>query len=571
MVLAMGTMRLSTSASVDEATAQAVIEAGLDAGIRLLDTADAYAPDEHQLGHNERLIAQVLRRWSGPPVRVVTKGGLTRPGGRWVPDGRARHLRAACEASRRALDVPELDLYLLHTVDPKTPLATSARALARLQREGAARAVGLCNVTVEQIEAASAHMQVAAVQVGFSPWDPTAVRAGVVQYCLARGIEVLLHSPLGGPRRQGRAAKNAVVVELARAHDARPQDIVLAWLRSLGPLIPLPGPTRASTAKSCGEAITLKPAEVEVLDREFPIADQLRRSPQERRPPAAASGDVVMVLGRQGSGKTSYARQLVQSGYTRLNRDDEGGSLAKLHRRLDQVLGSGIRKVVLDNTYPSRAIRNEVVELAWRHGVPARAVWMTASVEDARIGVVQRMLRNHGRLLGPDELKTVGKSDPSVLPPSGHARYARAFETPRTDEGIEVEQVPFVHPRGSSSPWVLLDLGALPEDDAERERVGYELRGLDGPIVGFHWRPSGAQLREADARWVEKFGLDPAIEVCPHPAGPVTCWCRPPQPGLLLAAAHRHQRSLAAATLVGRAGFASRFAEAARVGRFREL
>src|ERR1043165_2196615 len=98
-------MRLSTARDRDEERAVAVIHAALDAGATLLDTADAYCHDEADVGHSERLIAKALWTWRGDRSRitVATKGGMRRPNGAWVPDGRARHLREACEASRRAL------------------------------------------------------------------------------------------------------------------------------------------------------------------------------------------------------------------------------------------------------------------------------------------------------------------------------------------------------------------------------------------------------------------------------------------------------------------------------------
>src|SRR5687768_13298238 len=108
-------MRLSTVPDRDDARAIAVIHAALDAGVTLLDTANAYCLDDTDTGHNERLIARALATWSGDParVRIATKGGLTRPEGRWQPDGRARALSAACEASLRALDLNRIALYQL--------------------------------------------------------------------------------------------------------------------------------------------------------------------------------------------------------------------------------------------------------------------------------------------------------------------------------------------------------------------------------------------------------------------------------------------------------------------------
>jgi aryl-alcohol dehydrogenase-like predicted oxidoreductase len=139
-------MRLSTARGRDEARALATLHAALDSGVTLLDTADAYCWDAGETGHNERLIARALASWTGDAsrVRVATKGGLTRPGGRWVADGRARHLAAACAASRKALGVERISLYQLHAPDPRTPLATSVRALAALQRDGLARARWAC-------------------------------------------------------------------------------------------------------------------------------------------------------------------------------------------------------------------------------------------------------------------------------------------------------------------------------------------------------------------------------------------------------------------------------------------
>src|SRR5918997_4491189 len=136
--LAIGCMRLSTEPGRDEGRAMAVLHAAFEAGVTFLDTADVYGHDHNEIGHNERLIAQALRSWDGDRSRIsiATKGGLTRPEGRWEPDGRAKHLAAACERSCRALDVQSIDLYQLHAVDPRTPLSTSVRALAALQKSG---------------------------------------------------------------------------------------------------------------------------------------------------------------------------------------------------------------------------------------------------------------------------------------------------------------------------------------------------------------------------------------------------------------------------------------------------
>ena len=109
-------MRLSTAADRDEARAIATIHAALDAGVRLLDTADAYAGEAAEIGHNERLIARALDTWTGDrgSVVVATKGGMTRPNGLWVTDGRV---------------IPPL---VATTTDPRSPVqVASARAISR--------------------------------------------------------------------------------------------------------------------------------------------------------------------------------------------------------------------------------------------------------------------------------------------------------------------------------------------------------------------------------------------------------------------------------------------------------
>src|SRR4030095_12520701 len=200
--IAVGCMRLSTGRDRDDERGIAVLHAAFDAGITLLDTADAYCWDQSEVGHNERLIARALSTWTGDRsrIRVATKGGLTRPQGNWVPDGRARHLLSACEASLKALGVDRIHLYQLHAPDPRTAFATSVRALDALRRDGLVEHVGLCNVTVGQIEEARRITDIAAVQVELSLWQDQHVHSGVMDYCLANGIELLAYRPLGGPQ-----------------------------------------------------------------------------------------------------------------------------------------------------------------------------------------------------------------------------------------------------------------------------------------------------------------------------------------------------------------------------------
>jgi aryl-alcohol dehydrogenase-like predicted oxidoreductase len=165
-------MPLSTDGRPDRRTAFATLHAALDAGIRHIDTADAYGRDARETGHNERLVAAALAAWSGPrdEVVVATKGGHIRDAaGGWHTDGRAEWIRTAAHASRRRLGVERIGLYYFHRPDPAVSFMESVGALARLVEESVVAAVGLSNVDVAQLEAAANVIEVGAVQNELSP------------------------------------------------------------------------------------------------------------------------------------------------------------------------------------------------------------------------------------------------------------------------------------------------------------------------------------------------------------------------------------------------------------------
>jgi aryl-alcohol dehydrogenase-like predicted oxidoreductase len=249
--IGLGCMPLSVPGRPDEATAIRTIHAALGAGINLLDTADAYSDGADDVGRGERLIARALRDVpaSDRPL-VATKGGHTRPGGDWALDGRPQHLRAACEASLRALDTDAIDLYQLHRPDPATPFAESVGALRDLRDEGKIRHVGLSNVTVAQLEEAEAIVEVAAVQNELSLGYRTPIGKGEVAACEERAIPFLAWAPLGGASEAGEAGSDAVR-RVAASHGVSPQRVALAWLLSLSPaVLPIPGSRRPRTIGS---------------------------------------------------------------------------------------------------------------------------------------------------------------------------------------------------------------------------------------------------------------------------------------------------------------------------------
>ena len=568
-------MRLSTVADRDEKRGVEVIRTALDAGAALLDTADSYCLDDRDTGHNERLIARALAEWTGDRSRitVATKGGMRRPNGAWVSDGRAKHLSEACDASRRALAVDTIDLYQLHAVDPRTPLETSIRALARLQEEGKIRDIGLCNVTVSQIRAARSLVRVATVQVSLSPLDNENLRNGVAEYCAEHGIRLIAYRPLGGERIK-HLAGDAILSRVAEKHGVASEEAALAWLMSFrADIVPIPGATRIETASSlaCVLDIELDDDDRAALDARF--SGRLLRVPRaERRPSEDASGEVIIVMGMPGAGKTAVARELEADGYERLNRDALGGSLADLTPRLDELLAAGWCRVVLDNTYPTRTSRNEVVETAWQRGVPVRCIWLTTDVANAQINSIRRMLDAHGRLPTPNEIRQRGKKDTRYLSPDAQFRYERTLEPPTLDEGFtSVDVRAFVREADPGEARALIldfdDLvgGATPAlrpDDVAIEQARRDALARhrdDGWLLFIHaWRPqverNQTTLEDVDAcfaRMRDILGADVEIACCPHDAGPPVCWCRKPIPGSFLEFAVRRGASLARSTVVG--------------------
>lgn len=581
--LGLGTMRL------EGADAIPLLHRALDSGIRLFDTADVYGPDPADPGANERLLGEALRTWSGDrgEVVVATKGGLVRRGKEWIPDGRAKHLKNACEASLRNLGVEAIDLYQLHAPDPKVPLATSLRALGTLQREGKVRRVGLSNVGLEELETACELLEVSSVQVALSPLDLTPLKNGVAEFCAEKGIALLAHSPLGGHRSRGKLERQTALRDVAERRSASAQEVALAWLLALHPNVtPIPGASRRESLESilAASTVRLTQEDLEELERAFPAAKLLRVPRKALAPDAAATdGEIVLFVGYPGAGKSTLAANWIERGYELLNRDLEGGGLSKLREELDRRLSRGVRKLVLDNTYPERASRFDVLETAWRHGVPVACVWLQTSLEEAQVNAVERMVHRYGRLLSPEEMASISRKDPNSFPPEAQFRFRQKLEPPRIEEGfVRIEQLPLQRkPRperserglffeydgfvrktrsGAARPGHPDDIEILPNGREILKRFA----GEGYRLLGVSYQPEIPEdtARACFQRTNELLGLEIEVEFCPHGAGPAVCWCRKPLPGLGVLLLERHAldpaRSLLIEASAADRGFASR-------------
>ncbi len=216
----------------DRKAAIALLRRVAERGVTLIDTADSYGP-----GVSESLIAEALHPYPAGLV-IATKGGLVRPSAaRWDPDCRPEHLRRACEGSLKRLKLERIDLYQLHTVDPRVPLEESIDALLDLQRQGKIRHIGLSNVNAAQLARARKRATVVSVQNCYNLGDRES--DDVIDICARDGLAFLPWYPLdAGGLARGRRRLS----EVAKRHNATSSQIALAWLLRRAPnMVIIPG------------------------------------------------------------------------------------------------------------------------------------------------------------------------------------------------------------------------------------------------------------------------------------------------------------------------------------------
>jgi aryl-alcohol dehydrogenase-like predicted oxidoreductase len=242
----------------DRKAAIALLRRVVERGVTLIDTADSYGP-----GTSESLIAEALHPYPQGVV-IATKGGLKRPGpDRWDEDCRPAHLRQACEASLKRLKLERIDLYQLHTVDSRVPLAESLGALTELQKQGKIRHIGVSNVNAREFAQARKAATIVSVQNRYSLGDTA--YDGVLDVCAKDGLAFLPWYPLaaGALARPG-----GKLAEAAKRHKATPAQVALAWLLHRAPVtVPIPGTSQIAHFEEnlAAAQLTLSAADVKAL------------------------------------------------------------------------------------------------------------------------------------------------------------------------------------------------------------------------------------------------------------------------------------------------------------------
>lgn len=594
--LGFGLLRLGTEGRPDESKAVELIHYALDQGVRLLDTADTYCLDHKDLHYGEVLARKAVESWHGPSeeVKIITKVGMSRPKSKWKPAGSPRQLSQAVDGSLKALGVERLFLVQLHAKDSRVPFEETLGALAELQKAGKIEHIGLCNVSPAEVRQAQRHFDVVSVQNELSILSQASAKQAMVEFTRDLGIPFLAYRPLGGYAKVDKLLKNRVLKPLVAKYEVAPHELALAAVLKAGEhVIPLVGATRMESLKKSFEALerVLSEEDWEHITKKYPFAgtpeaiaaNAPRETPTDLPGLEAGAGpgtepEVVVVMGIQGAGKSELVEQYDEAGYERLNRDELGGKLEDLVPMLDELLEAGKKRVVLDNTYPTRVSREPLITVAHSHGVPVRCKYMNTSVADARINVVSRVLNRYDKLLDPDEMKELAKTDPNLPPPAAMQRYSNVLEPPALDEGFSaVDEVPFE--RRAEPTWtnkgLLLDVDGTLRVTFSGEiypRSADDVKLLEGRReVLQEWNDAGYKLffiSNQSGIASKKLSYDDALSAfhrtkelldlpieeicfCPHRAFPTVCFCRKPMPGMGVYLMRKHKLSPDHLVMVG--------------------
>jgi len=269
--LGFGAMRVTGSGiwgpPADRAEALRTLRRLPELGIDFVDTANSYGPDV-----SEELIREALHPYRG--MLIATKAGFRRSGpGSWQTDGDPAYLRHEAMRSCRKLGVEQIGLWQLHRIDSKVPKGEQFAAIRSMLDDGIIRHAGLSEVSVADIEAASKVFKVATVQNRYNLIDRGS--EDVLDYCERNGIGFIPWYPLAA----GNLAKPGSILDaVAKAHDATPSQIALAWaLKRSRVMLPIPGTGKVAHLEENVAAVN-----IHLSDEDFARLDKAGRAETDR-------------------------------------------------------------------------------------------------------------------------------------------------------------------------------------------------------------------------------------------------------------------------------------------------
>jgi pyridoxine 4-dehydrogenase len=239
----------------DTDEAKRVLKRAVQLGVNFIDTADSYGPDV-----SERLIGEALSPFAKGLV-VATKGGLVRTGpDQWLPVGRPEYLQQEVEMSLRHLKTDVIDLWQLHRIDPKVPVEESLAPIAKLQKEGKIRHVGLSEVKPHEIDRVRKFIDIVSVQNMYNVGERQ--HEDVLEYCEKHGLAFIPWFPVAGGKLVQPGGK---LDEISKRHGIAVSQLSLAWLLHRSPvMLPIPGTSSVAHLEE-----NLKAADISLSDAEM--------------------------------------------------------------------------------------------------------------------------------------------------------------------------------------------------------------------------------------------------------------------------------------------------------------
>lgn len=249
----------------DRNEAKRVLKRAVELGVNFIDTADSYGP-----AVSEVIIGEALAPYSKGVV-IATKGGLTRQGPDiWKAVGRPEYLEQQVHLSLRWLKTDTIDLWQLHRIDPKVPVEESLEPIARLQKEGKIRHVGLSEVKPHEIDRVRKMIDIVSVQNMYNVGERQ--HEDVLQYCEKHNLAFIPWFPVAAGKL---AQPGGALDTIARRHGATVSQISIAWLLHRSPvMLPIPGTSSVAHLEENMKAQDVKLSDAEMKEIENAASDR---------------------------------------------------------------------------------------------------------------------------------------------------------------------------------------------------------------------------------------------------------------------------------------------------------